>query len=148
MFARACAKGCTPAPGPRPPGRYTPGVQGCFAIARSRRSGIASIARYDSAGGERLVKQFELDLAAAIATSFVGTPQQLCQKVRHKVPSAKPCRMPAVQAAPPSRWVKGMNSPETRGQLRVGDLSGWGTQKLLGVAAALGAKGVRIELLF
>jgi hypothetical protein len=41
---------------------------------------------------------------------------------------------------------KGMNSPEVRGQLRVGDIDNWGAKKLLSVASALGAKRVRLVI--
>lgn len=79
-------------------------------------------------------RDIDLDIAGQIADHFQGTPEDLSRKVKARVPSAKPCRMNR----------KGMNSPEVRGQLRVGDIDNWGGKKLLSVASALGAKRVRV----
>jgi hypothetical protein len=57
----------------------------------------------------------ELDVADQIASRFVGTPEELCRRVKAKVPSAKPSRMNR----------KGMNSPETRQQLQTSDIDAW-----------------------
>ena len=108
------------------------------AIFQRRRAtgtrGDELVERYDSEHGHALARDIDLDIAGQIADHFQGTPEDLCRKVKARVPSAKPCRMNR----------KGMNSPEVRGQLRVGDIDNWGGKKLLSVASALGAKRVRV----
>lgn len=108
-------------------------------FSRRRATGTRGdelVARYDSEGGHALAKGIELDVAEQIASKFAGTPADLCKRVKSRVPSAKPCRMNRT----------GMNSPETRQQLRTGDIDGWGAKKLLAVAAALGAKRARLVI--
>ncbi len=68
-------------------------------------------------------------LAAQLAGSFGGDVLTFCPAVRSAVPSAKPGRMP---------HSEGMRNPTTRGELRAGDLSRWGWDRLFAVADSLG----------
>lgn len=88
---------------------------------RLRLRGDELVARHDAEALERAT-------ARQIAAAFEGTAEELCRAVRHRVPSAKPCRM------------KGMNSQKIRTQLRAGDIAGWGIDRLLAVAATLGLR--------
>ncbi len=95
---------------------------------RLRVRGDELVARHDAAAGKAAAAEVGRAAAAQIAAAFTGTPLELSQAARARVPSAKPCRM------------RGMNSQRVRTQLRAGDIEGWGLDRLLAVAASLGLR--------
>ncbi|GJD97488.1 hypothetical protein [Methylobacterium iners] len=95
---------------------------------RMKVRGDDLVARHNAEAGHQAATELERETATQIATSFEGSPIEFCARVKARVPSAKPCRMP------------GMNSQRVRTQLRAGDIETWGLDRLLAVAASLGLR--------
>lgn len=87
------------------------------------------VSRHDAPRGRADAAKSRDGLAAQLAGAFRGDVIAFCHAVRSAVPSAKPCRMP---------HPEGMRDPTTRGELRAGNLSRWGWDRLFAVANSLG----------
>lgn len=89
------------------------------------------IARHDAPRGRADADRARDRFAAQLAQAHGGDILSFCRRAKAAIPSAKPCRLRR-----PAR-PEGMRDPHVRTQMRAGDLTGWGWDRLFASAATL-----------